>query len=423
MAHRIKNFDSLARTPLRKTALDIVETGLAAIDTDTALRSQITCVDDTLHIGNQSYHLAQYQHVYILGCGKVACRAAVTLEEILGARVKGGAVIGVSHMVCDTISLYQGTHPKPSEANFAAAQHMMTIGSNVTQDDLVLVIVGGGGSALLCATEQEAEQNGRLYDTFLASGGTIEEINLVRRHLSPLKGGGLAQALYPATVVGLIFSDVLGGDMSAVASGPTYYDESTNDDAQRVIEKYALGSYELTETPKDKKFFENVSNIEIVSSMTAVRSMEQKAHELGYAVVVPTLNPYTNTTDMAQQLMQEAKPGTAVIFGCEPGLVVDPECNGEGGRMSFLALEILEHISDGSVCVALASDGRDNSEYAGAVVDITTQKIIDDASITLDEYAVCRNSNPVFQITNDLIETGVLESNISDIVLILTPHE
>lgn len=421
MNHYIKNFDTLAKTPARKDALSIVEAGYAAIDTDAALRAFVTLQGDTLHVGDATYDLAQYERVFIVGCGKVACRAAATLESILKGKVSGGAVIGVSDITCDVVHLYKGTHPKPSGKNFAAAEHMLRIGSSITERDLVLAIVGGGGSSLLCASQNECDQGARLYESFLGSGGIIEELNVVRQHISPLKGGGLAKALYPATIVGLIFSDVPGGDPSAVASGPTYFDDSTVEDAQRVIQKYNLGDYELIETPKDKKYFENVHNVEVVSNRTAIGAMAQRARELGYAVQESACNPYELTTDTIACLVGEARPNSVVLLGCEPRLVVPDECEGEGGRMSYLALEALEVMRDNQVCVAAASDGRDNSDFAGAIADNETRKALGVHHVVLDDYKVCRDSNPVFRFANDLIDTGVIEANVSDLVLLLTP--
>jgi len=421
--HYLKNFDTLAKTPARRDALSILEAGYAAIDTNAALRAFVRLEGDMLSIGERTYDLTQYEHIYVVGCGKVACRAAATLEDILKGHVAEGAVIGVTDMVCQVVTLYKGTHPKPSEKNFAAAQHMLQIGEKITERDLVLAIVGGGGSSLLCASSGECDQGVRLYERFLDSGGIIDELNLVRKHISPLKGGGLAKALYPATVVGLVFSDVPGGDPGAVASGPTYLDTSTIEDAQKIIQKYNLGEYVLTETPKEQKYFENVWNVEVVSNKTAVAAMSIKARELGYDAVESTCAPYELTTDTVQCVVGEARPGSVVLLGCEPRLVVPEGCNGEGGRMSYVALEALEVMRHGQVCVAAASDGRDNSDFAGAIADDETKKALGVKEVKLDDYKVCRDSNPVFRFTDDLLDTGIIEANVSDLVLVLTPHE
>ncbi|MBP9669176.1 MAG: DUF4147 domain-containing protein, partial [Candidatus Pacebacteria bacterium] len=367
MTRHIQNFQELARTDARRDALTCVEAAYDAIDTEKVILNNITLEGGTLTIQSSSWNLDAYEHVYIIGFGKVACRAASVLEKVLGERVKDGAVVGSAEYSCAVISTYKGTHPLPSQANFLASAHIGRIGETLTERDLVLVVVGGGGSAMLCGSQEERTQGERLYQAFLKSGGTIDELNVVRRHISPLKGGGLAQVLHPATVIGLIFSDVVGGDPSIVASGPTYYDESTALDAQRIIDQYALGDYELTETPKDQRYFERVTNILLVSNETAVLAMVAKARELGYEPVVPECDPYASPDTALDCMMRAAVPHSVVCFGGEPRLVVPPHADGIGGRASATALTAVRRLTGKQVFVGSASDGHDNSEYAGAV--------------------------------------------------------
>lgn len=422
MSHIIKNFDALARTPVRADALCIVEAGYRAIDTETAIRRFVVCDGEELRVGEKAFALGSFKNIYIVGCGKVAVRAGEVLADILGDKLSGGAVIGVVQAHSDVLSFYTGTHPTPSEQNFKAAAHIARIGEEVTEDDLVIAVIGGGGSALLCASQAECDQSARLYQAFLNSGGFIEELNIVRKHLSPLKGGGLAEILFPATVVGLIFSDVPGSMPSAVASGPTYYDASTVADAEKIIKKYTLGDYALTETPKDSKYFERVRNMEVVSSATAVEAMLSEAEARGYAPILSACDAYAPVDEVVRCMVGESYSQSAVVLGCEPRLVIPQGCSGEGGRMSYLALEALELMNKNQVCVAVSSDGRDNSAYAGAIADEETRNALRGLSITTETYKACRDSNPIFRYTDDLLDTGVLESNVSDLVLLLTPH-
>jgi len=207
----IKNFDTLATNKQRQDALTIAEAGLQAIDTEVVLRNSIELDGTILRVAGQRFDLSRYEHTYVIGFGKVACTAAYTLEQILKDRIKDGAVVGLSERVCQTIDTYAGTHPIPSAQNYTASKHIEEVARSAKENDLVIVIVSGGGSALLCSTMGECDQGQKLFNAFLQSGGTIEELNTVRKHISKLKGGGLAKALYPATVISLIFSDVPGG--------------------------------------------------------------------------------------------------------------------------------------------------------------------------------------------------------------------
>jgi len=235
MNNYIKNYNDLATNKSRKAVLDIVEAGYDAIDTKAVIKNSMQLDGTILTICDTSYDLADYEKVYIVGAGKIACQAAIEIENILQKFISGGAVIGIKEKVCQTIATYAGTHPIPSKQNCAASEHIMEVSKKAGVNDLVIVIIGGGGSALLCSSIEEYKQDKKLYESFLSAGGTIEELNTVRKHLSKLKGGGLAKILHPATVVGLIFSDIPGDNYGAVASGPTYFDETVIADAQEVI--------------------------------------------------------------------------------------------------------------------------------------------------------------------------------------------
>ena len=235
--HRIVNYDDLAITPARQCALEIVEAGLDAIATDTIVNRSVSYKDNRLKIGELDIDLTDVRHLHVIGFGKASCQAAESLEHTLGSRISSGLVIGNTSTTCEVIKTHQGTHPRPSLENGVHSEHMLAKVKDMNEKDLVIVLISGGGSALLCWPQTECEQGQRLYDESVHNGMTIQELNTVRKHISSLKGGGLAKLLYPARVIGLIFSDVPGIDYDMVASGPTYPDKSTISDAQSIIEK------------------------------------------------------------------------------------------------------------------------------------------------------------------------------------------
>jgi len=201
----IKNFDELATTPNRKITLQIMESGLNAINTEKVVESSVSVVGNILFVKGKPFNLAKYKNIKVVGFGKSSCDAALALENILGARIKSGAVIGLHKVPTKYIETFAGTHPKPSEANVKAGKKIYEIIKSSAEDDLIIVLVSGGGSALLCYGEEELGEEIKLYDGFLKSGKTIDEMNTVRKHLSSFKGGCLAKIAYPATVIGLIF--------------------------------------------------------------------------------------------------------------------------------------------------------------------------------------------------------------------------
>lgn len=416
----IKNYDELAISKLRHDALTIAESGLQAIDTALVLKNSIKIVGNCLQVKGQVFDLTKYKHIYIIGFGKVACTAAYTLEKLLENRVKEGAVIGMSQKTCQIVDTYTGTHPLPSAQNHTATKHIEEVARQAREDDLVLVIVSGGGSALLCSSMGECDQGIKLFESFLKSGGTIEELNTVRKHISHLKGGGLAKALYPATVIGLVFSDVPGGDLAAVASGPTYLDNSTVADAQNIIDKYNLGSFHLIETPKDKKYFAKVHNIEIVSNVIALEAMQQTAEKLSYRADIISTSQYNTAEETKSLLLEETKDGKICFMGGETKVTIPEQINGKGGRNGHLTLTMLESIAHNQVFISFASDGHDNTEAAGAIADLAVLQQANKARLPIREYLSNFDSFSFFDQLKAHIKTGILESNVSDLILLLT---
>src|SRR3972149_4750962 len=234
MSRWIKNFDELATSKERKIALQIAEAGFEAISTRDVIANSIKLKNNILSVKDHKFDLGKFKKIKVIGFGKASCEAASALEDILGDKIKEGAVIGLQKVTCEYIETFAGSHPRPSTQNIEAGQKILAIAENSTENDLVIVIVSGGGSALLCVDQVECEQGQRLYDSFLKTGKTISVLNTVRKHISSLKGGGLAKVLYPAAVISLIFSDVPGDKFEDVASGPTYKDETTIAEAQKI---------------------------------------------------------------------------------------------------------------------------------------------------------------------------------------------
>jgi glycerate 2-kinase len=417
----IKNHAQLATTAGRETALALVNAGLNAIDTGQVMASSLSHEGDTLRIQKRKIDLTRFHRIHVIGFGKAAGRAAEALEDLLGPRLGGGVVIGTGPSACRRVQVFQGTHPLPSEANVRASQHIVELAERLTADDLVLVIVSGGGSAMLCWPESECDQGRRLFQDMLQTGAPITELNTVRKHLSALKGGGLAKMLHPATVIGLIFSDVPGDHFESVASGPTYRDETTVADARRILEKYRLAGYELVETPKEIRYFENVTNIPLVSNRVALQAMAAR----GEAMNLPTMtlsdslyDPYANVAERVFAAAAGPSAPNLLLAGGEPEVKV-PAAHGRGGRNQFLTLRALKSIKAGQVFISFGSDGRDNGDAAGAIADAETMKKALALGLDLDDHLNRFDSQTFFEKTGDLILTGPTEANVSDLMLLL----
>ena len=417
----IKNLDQLAVTPLRRAGLEILNAGLEAILTERVLRNAVRLEGDLLAIKDERFDLTHFQNIYLIGFGKAACDAAATLGGILGPRLAGGRIIDIKDAVHAhaKIRVYRGTHPKPSPENVRATREVLEFAKSFTERDLVLTVVSGGGSALLCASSEECGDGQRLYEEFLRAGGTIKELNLVRRHVSTLKGGGLAKALYPATMIGLIFCDIPGGECGAVASGPTYYDESTIDDARAVLQKYNFSGYTLNETSKDKKYFEKVTNLAVVSNNDALAAMAHEAEQLGFRARILGNAFYDPIGEGADLFARVPGPHEAVFGGGEPRLVVPNPAGQKGGRNTQFALEALARVGDDELVIGCASDGMDNTDAAGAIADSVTRERAREKNLDVERYRAALDSYSFFERTGDLIFTGPTGANVADLMVSL----
>lgn len=419
MREWIENKTDLATSQLRTDALSIAEAAYDAIDTDKALRRTIVINGDSLHIAGVEYDLSAYARIKILGFGKASCKAVQTLESLLGKRISEGVAIDVRAITCDIVDTYVGTHPHSSSGNIVASSEIARIARESTEHDLVLVVVSGGGSALLCWPETECDNSNRLYDEFIRVGAPIQELNTVRKHLSGLKGGGLAKLLYPATVVGLVFCDVPGGEYESVASGPTFRDSSTVADARAILAKYKIAdAFELLETPKEEVFFEKVRNVPVISNLDALRAMKEKAAALGYSVADIGSEIYDETRETVQKFISAAGPKTAVIGGGEPRLVVN-KTGGSGGRCQYMALYAMKVIGEKDLFLPFASDGIDNCPAAGALVDAQTIQKAAAKNLNVEEHLESFDTYGFFKQTGDAVMTGHTDANVSDLMLFL----
>lgn len=421
MGNQIKNWDILATTENRKLALSLAKAGLEAINTENVILSSIKLENDILSVMGETFDLSKYKNVKVVGFGKASGDGALALEKILGERITAGAVVGLEKVDTKHIETFVGTHPKPSPANVSAGQKIYEIIKDSSEDDLIIVLVSGGGSALLCPTESEREQEVKLFDVSIKCGDTIIEMNTIRKHLSALKGGGLAKTAYPATVIGLIFSDVPGDNFNEVASGATYRDESTILDAEKIIDKYNLGHFDLTETPKEDKYFEKVHNFVLVSNKTAIEAMAKKGEGLGLKTKVISMELYDEVSEALSKIFSAKENDAIVLAAGEPKIEVKGK-GGKGGRNLHMGLKAMQMglIDEDSVFISLASDGMDNSDSAGAIVDKNAVEKASKLNLNIEDYLNHFDSYDFFQKSGDIIMTGPTGANVSDLMILLT---
>jgi glycerate 2-kinase len=436
---KIQNFDALATTPLRRDALMIAEAGLEAIDTKAVVKQGVrlendtlvisTCDVDTPHIDIACrYPLAGVKRVMAAAVGKCAFAAAEALEDVLGERLAGGVAIGVHPAgPLKKIQAFQGTHPMPSEANVAATKTLVAMLNQCEKDDFVIFVISGGGSTLLSMPEHVGfAEEAKIVHALFAAGATIEEMNVIRKHLSLARGGYLAAYAYPARSVALIFSDVIGNDIQFVASGPTVKDETTIAEAEAVMAKYdvlagcGIERCDFIETPKNDGVFQNVANVIFVSNEMALTAMRAKADELGYSARIRDTRLSGEASKVGVRIAKETNEAyakSALLYGGETTVTI--RSPGKGGRSQELALAAVPHIEAGQLILPFASDGRDNTDVAGALCDILTKEKAEASGFSPQEYLGRNASYDFFLKVGGQVVTGDTGSNVSDLVVAL----
>ncbi|HHY32138.1 MAG TPA: glycerate kinase [Firmicutes bacterium] len=441
---------SAAREPLRRDALAIMRAALAAVDPYEAVKRQLSLEGDILTIGGRRYDLAKIAHVYVVGAGKASARMALAVEEVLGDRVTAGLVnVKYGHSeALSKVRVREAGHPVPDAAGLEGAREMLDLASAAGEDDLIICLISGGGSSLLPLPAPGIGLSDKQATTqaLLRCGATIHEMNAVRKHISLVKGGGLARAAAPAHVVSLILSDVIGDDLDVIASGPTVPDTSTFARAFEVLDRYgALETVpaavrhrleagvrgEVPETPKPgDPLFEKVANIIVASNALAVDAAARSATRLGYNPLVLSSRVQGEAREVGRVLAAIAREIRAsdrpvprpacVLAGGETTVTLKGA--GLGGRNQELALAAALDIEglDGVLVMAVGTDGTDGpTDAAGAIAFGDTVARAREAGLDPRAYLRDNDSYHFFDALGDLVITGPTRTNVMDIIAVL----
>ena len=419
----IKNYSLLATSPKRKVVLDLIEVGLASLQVERVMTQDFVYQGHILKIQGKEYDLENFDRIHLIAFGKGAGAIAKTIESTLEDKLTDGFAIDVSEALFNKVEFTLGTHPLPSSQNLEFTNKVIEKYKDLSERDLVLVVICGGGSVMFdspysISLDKLIEVNKAL----LASGADIIEMNKIRKHLSKTKGGGLINALSPAKVVSLIFSDVPGNDLSFIASGPTVKDETTKEEALNVYQKYNLQGLNLTdydfiETPKDDVIFSKVDNILMLSNLTALNAMKNKAQEIGITANIFSDKFQSDAALAAKTLIDNTKEGEILLAGGETTIKVkNPE--GKGGRNQVLVLASLDTLPENVTISSFDSDGWDNTPAAGAIGDRDLLKSSIEKGINHKEYLEKDNSFTFFESVGGSIITDRLPTNMSDLMIV-----
>ena len=318
----------------------------------------------------------------------------------------------------------------PSRKNLRSATKILKLIKSLDpQKDLLIFVVSGGGSSLFFWPDGIKPKDFiNLSLDLLKSGASIQEFNCVRKHLSLVQGGKLAALIYPQKTLALYFSDVISEtdnkNLITIASGPLYPDNQTNKDAEKVLKKYRLWSkYRnkieyFSETVKNKSFFRNISQNLLLTNDTALSAMLKKAKVLGFKPRILS-KIFSREANLAfqkiRQMAVKDKKHNLFIVGGEMTITV--RGRGKGGRNQQATLKSLTQIKDNEVFVCSASDGIDNTEFAGAISDRLALAKVERLGLDAKKFLKNNDSFNFFRKTGDYIKTGRTGTNVADLIL------
>lgn len=422
----IQNFKELATTEKKKDCLEILEAGLQAADPKNIITKYVT--PNEIRIKGKVINIGKYSNIYSVAFGKAGDSMTRALNAIVP--IKSGIIVipkgSKAKIKGKKFQIFNSRHPQPDKISVKAAKEVMKFVQNKRSDELIIFLVSGGGSSLL-AMPDEITLDDKIHVTnlLLKTGVTIQEFNCIRKHLSKIKGGKLIENM-KCHGISLVMSDVEGDDLSSIASGTTYMDDTTYADALEIIDKYKIRwkiptevlqilekrlNEKRWETPKKAQ----IENYIIANNNDCMQAMQKKAKEIGYKV--STMQIFGDIKETVPKILENMsdEQNTCLIFGGEPTVKVLGK--GMGGRNQELVLRLLKNTQK-TKKIAIASMGTDgidgNSIFAGAI----TENIKVDLDV-MKEFLKNSDSGRFFQKQKGNIITNFTHTNLMDIGLIL----
>ncbi|MGB3682730.1 MAG: glycerate kinase [Rubrobacteraceae bacterium] len=415
---------------------EIMTAGLSAADPKRAVARSLEVDGNRISADGESF---EAERVFILSAGKAAGPMARAAEELLGGRVAGGLVVTKDEHDegPEMLETFYASHPEPDARGVEAAGKARELAESLEKGDLLLALISGGASALLAdpAPPIDIEDLKQLTSDLLKSGADIEEINTIRKHVSVLKGGGLARLVHPARTVALLLSDVVGDEPSSIASGLTTPDPTTLEDTAKTLDKYGIQPPESVqdhlenadENPKPGDgIFDTVVNVVCGGGRHASEAAAEKARELGYEpLILSTLitgdaaasgRLYAAIIREALESGNPVAPPCAIISGGEATVTVRGA--GTGGPNLEFALSLAVELDgvDGWTAFAIDTDGNDGStDAAGGHVGGATAREIRTGGISPDEALSNNDAYPALKAADALILTGPTGTNVNDL--------
>ena len=408
---------------------EAIDFALKCVRSDVVCKNFCKIEKGDLIAGKIEYELKRFKRRYLIAVGKAACPMAKRMCEIMEFDDGLIATDKECNANCKNITVFRSSHPLPNEDSVKAGDYLVDLAKNSKRDDLFVFLISGGASSLIERPKIDLKEYRSIVDYMLRNHFSIEEINVIRKALSQIKGGKILRHIN-GEVVSLVISDVIGDDLSVIGSGLTYYDKFTQKDFVEVCQKlkdFDICSFDYDSLGKDDFLFKRVTNHVVASNSTACSCLEEYFKSNGFSVlnlgsymkgkVEWVSNVLFDTIKRAVDGKLGIKPPFALVFGGETTVKV--KANGIGGRCQHLALlmaQKLETLPGDFTFVSFATDGKDgNSEYAGAIVDRNVLEKSKDLDLNIDDYINTFNSSVFFKRSGGAIKSFDTLTNVADI--------
>lgn len=438
--------------PYGKLVSEMIYEILEAVNPSQSVKKKCALDDEILHVGQQEYDIQSFDKVHVIGFGKAVLAMASGITEVLGDRIAGGYLITkhfdveMQALLPDTITITKGNHPIPDVDTFKSSAGLVEYVESIKKNDLVIVLISGGGSALCSApiSGVKPKEIQEMTQQLLACGAEIQEMNAIRKHLDQIKGGGLAELLYPATVTTLILSDVIGSPLDVIASGPTVPDTATFDTVSDIFDRYGLWNTAptsicqnintglkgvISDTPKaGADCFTGVQNVLVADNVLACQTAVDvaKQNQLNAYLMTTSLNGEAREAgrvlvSLMEQIRHHNTPfqtPVCLVFGGETTVTL--QGTGLGGRNQELALGALRELAglEDVLLVTLATDGEDGpTDAAGAWVSGESLVKANQMGLSVAEAMNNNDAYRFFTALNQIVHTGPSGTNVNDVTL------
>lgn len=441
----ISNYKNLNTSPLREKLLTYIEEGIKSVQPEAFMNENISFQEGDLKVFDDKFNITN-KRVFVIGAGKASAAMALSLENIIGVEnITAGIVLSNDTKTkTKKIELYEADHPVPTDRCVLGAEKVLEMKEKyeITSSDVVIALISGGGSSLMTCPIPGISLHDKkeTIEALIKSGANVHDITVIKKRISQVKGGKLARHFYPAQIISLVLSDVVGNDLDVIASGPFAQDTTTFKDACAIIDRLDLkrklpknvSKYILCgkDEENNPEVFKNIYQYILADNKRAVDTVKTKAEADGFSISA-AYNIQGESKDVAKEFCNELlshKDKFALMYGGETTVTIEGE-HGKGGRNQEFVVACLAYLKDKDIknfaITSFGTDGKDFiKESAGGIIDDSSMQTALDKSLSIEGYLNTHNAYPLLQeINGNIYIEHPTTTNVADVIIGLLENE